>query len=93
MSGPFKEEYWQAVVKEIETLESIDAWEIVDHTNDMNVISSIWAFKLKRFPAQQGGKVWSRNSKHTSVLMVTNSLMVLISLRLMLQWCNGLHCD
>jgi hypothetical protein len=33
MSGPFKEEYWQAVVKEIETLESMGAWEIVDRTN------------------------------------------------------------
>ena len=50
MSGPFKEEYWQAAVKEIETLESMDAWEIVDRTNDINVIPSIWAFKLKRFP-------------------------------------------
>eukprot|EP00956_Cyclotella_meneghiniana_P025716 scaffold54248_cov36-Cyclotella_meneghiniana.AAC.1 len=50
MSGPFKEEYWQAAVKEIETLESMDAWEVVDRTDDMNVIPSIWAFKLKRFP-------------------------------------------
>ena len=50
MSGPFKEEYWQAAVKEIKTLESMDAWEIVDRTNDMNVISSIWAFRSKRFP-------------------------------------------
>jgi len=50
MSGPFKEEYWKAAVKEIETLESMDVWEVVDRTDDMNVIDSIWAFKLKRFP-------------------------------------------
>eukprot|EP00956_Cyclotella_meneghiniana_P001084 scaffold1265_cov38-Cyclotella_meneghiniana.AAC.11 len=50
MSGPFKEEYWKAAVKEIKTLESMDVWEVVDRTDDMNVIDSIWAFKLKRFP-------------------------------------------
>lgn len=50
MSGPFKEEYWKAALKEIETLESMDVWEVVDRTDDMNVINSIWAFKLKRFP-------------------------------------------
>eukprot|EP00956_Cyclotella_meneghiniana_P015029 scaffold22790_cov42-Cyclotella_meneghiniana.AAC.1 len=50
MSGPFKEEYWKAAIKEIETLESMDVWEVVDRTDDMNVIDSIWAFKLKRFP-------------------------------------------
>eukprot|EP00956_Cyclotella_meneghiniana_P015936 scaffold24808_cov102-Cyclotella_meneghiniana.AAC.1 len=50
MSGPFKEEYWKAAIKEIETLESMDVWEVVDRTDDTNVIDSIWAFKLKRFP-------------------------------------------
>jgi hypothetical protein len=50
MSGPFKEEYWKAAVKEIKTLESMDVWEVVDRTDDMNVINSIWVFKLKCFP-------------------------------------------
>jgi hypothetical protein len=50
MNGPFKEEFWKAALKEIETLESMDAWEIVDQEEGMNVIDSIWAFKLKRFP-------------------------------------------
>ncbi|KAL7476634.1 hypothetical protein ACHAW6_002483, partial [Cyclotella cf. meneghiniana] len=50
MSGPIKKEYWDAAVKEIQTLESMDAWEVVDQTDDMNVIHSIWAFKLKHFP-------------------------------------------
>ena len=50
MRGPFREEYWQAAIKEIETLESMDVWEVVDQTDDMNVIDSIWAFKVKRFP-------------------------------------------
>ena len=50
MNGPFKEEYWKAACKEIETLESMDAWEVVDREGHMNVIDAIWAFKLKRFP-------------------------------------------
>jgi hypothetical protein len=50
MNGPFKAEYWEAAVKEIETLESMGAWEVVDRSEAENVIDSIWAFKLKRFP-------------------------------------------
>ena len=50
MNGPFADEYWKAAVKEIETLEGMDAWDVVDKTPDMNVIDSTWAFKLKRFP-------------------------------------------
>ena len=51
MNGPFKEEYWKAALKEIETLESMDVWEVVDRDDTtMNVIDSIWAFKLKQFP-------------------------------------------
>ena len=50
MSGPFADEYWKAAVTEIETLESMGAWEVVDRKEDMNVIDSTWAFKLKRYP-------------------------------------------
>ncbi len=51
MNGPFKEEYWKASLKEIETLELMDSWEVVDRDDkNMHVIDLIWAFKLKRFP-------------------------------------------
>lgn len=50
MSGPFADDYWIAACKEIETLESMGAWEVVDREEDMNVIDSTWAFKLKRYP-------------------------------------------
>jgi len=50
INGPFKEEYWKAACKEIETLVDMEAWEVVDREEGMNVIDSIWAFKLKRFP-------------------------------------------
>ena len=50
MNGSFREEFWTAACKELETLEEMDAWEVVDRDDNMNVIDSIWAFKLKRFP-------------------------------------------
>ena len=50
MNGPFNEEYWKATVKELKTLESIDAWEVLVRLDDTNIIDSIWAFKLNRFP-------------------------------------------
>ena len=28
----------------------MNAWEVVDHTEEMNVLQSTWAFKVKRFP-------------------------------------------
>ena len=50
MNGPFNEDYWKAAVKELDTLEDIYAWDVVNQTDDMNVIDSISAFKLKRYP-------------------------------------------
>ena len=50
MSGPFADDYWRAAVTEIGTLESMRAWDIVDRKDDMNIIDSTWAFKLKRYP-------------------------------------------
>ena len=50
MNGPFREEYWNAACKEIDTLEEMDAWVVVDRLEDMNILEGIWAVKLKRFP-------------------------------------------
>ena len=50
MNGPLKEEYWKAACKEVKTLQSMGAWEVVDRGDGMNVIQSIWTFKLKHFP-------------------------------------------
>ena len=38
MNGQFADEYWEVAVTEIETLESMNAWEVVDREDDMNVI-------------------------------------------------------
>ena len=51
MTGDFKEDFWKAAEKEIETLEKeMGAWEVVDRPADANVLQSIWAFKIKRYP-------------------------------------------
>ena len=50
MHGPFADEYWKAAATEIETLEAIKAWDIVECTKDMNVLQLTWPFKLKSFP-------------------------------------------
>ena len=50
MNGPFAKEYWEAACIEVETLEKMDAWDVVERTSDMNVLPSTWAFKCKRFP-------------------------------------------
>ena len=51
MKGDFKQDFWEAAEKEIKKLEKeTGAWEVVDRTEDMNVLGSIWAFKIKRFP-------------------------------------------
>ena len=47
--SPFADEYWKAAITKVETLEAMNAWEVVDHTEDMNVLWSTWSFKLKRF--------------------------------------------
>ena len=49
MHGQFSDEYWEAAVTEIENLEYMNSWEVFDCGDDMNVIKSTWAFKLKRY--------------------------------------------
>ncbi len=50
MNGPFVQEYWDAAYVENETLEKMNAWDVVECTPDMNMIPSIWAFKFTCFP-------------------------------------------
>jgi hypothetical protein len=53
--GPFKEKWWEAMEVEIDTLveNELDAWELVPQAtvpDTHKVLSSTWAFRLKRFP-------------------------------------------
>jgi Reverse transcriptase (RNA-dependent DNA polymerase)./Integrase core domain. len=50
MNGPNAEGFWEASAKEISTLQALNTWSQVKKESWMNVISSTWAFKIKRFP-------------------------------------------
>eukprot|EP00978_Attheya_sp_CCMP212_P003595 scaffold7531_cov66-Attheya_sp.AAC.2 len=51
MNGQYAEEFWTASEEELETLEvKRESWDIVDRMDEMNVLKSIWAMKMKRFP-------------------------------------------
>ena len=50
MNGPFSDEYWEAAGTQVDTLERIKAWEVVEREVSINVMSSTWAFKCKQFP-------------------------------------------
>ena len=49
-NGPHFEGFWKAMDTELTTLERIDAWIIVDRKPDMNVLDSVWTYKIKCFP-------------------------------------------
>ena len=40
MNGPFAGEYWDAACVEVKTWEKANAWEVVEHEVNMNVLSS-----------------------------------------------------
>ena len=51
MNGPFAENFWKTCEVELDTLvNDIKTWDLVKRTNDMHVLPSTWAFKIKRFP-------------------------------------------
>ena len=49
MNCPFADKYWKAAITEVQTLEAMNSWEVVDHSKDVNVLQSTWAFKVKPF--------------------------------------------
>ena len=44
-NGPHSEGFWKAMDSELETLERIKSWSIVDRKPDVNVLDSVWAYK------------------------------------------------
>ena len=60
MKSANADDWWAAAKKEIETLEGIDAWEVVDRQDWMNVLPSTWAFRLKRYPGGSARKFKGR---------------------------------
>ena len=50
VNGPHAEHFREAMDIEHNTLCDFDSWDVVDHEPDMNVLSPVWAFKIKRYP-------------------------------------------
>ena len=50
INGPFSGGYWETACTEVETLERMKAWEVVESEVSMNVMSYTWAFKCKKNP-------------------------------------------
>ena len=50
MNGKFADEYLEAAVTEVETLEFMKSWEVVEQQDDMNVFMPTWELKLKCYP-------------------------------------------
>ncbi len=84
MNGPFADEYWKAAEREIDTLEGIYGWDVIECEDDMNVINGTWAFECKQFP---NGTV--KSLKPAFVLMKISSWKELNSLRSMPPLRNG----
>ena len=49
MNGPLADHFYEAMQAEMETLETIDPWEIVPRevAQDSNILDLTWAFKTK----------------------------------------------
>ena len=47
MSVTFADECWKASCMEFETLEKMEAWDVVEIDDDVNVIDYTWEFNLK----------------------------------------------
>ena len=60
MNGPFAEGFWEAMRKELDTLEHMKVWEVVDREHWMQVIPTTWAFKVKRLPSGEIKKLKGR---------------------------------
>ena len=84
MSGKFSDGYCKTSCTEIETLEKMGAWGVIDRTDDMNTIDSTWYFKLKRL-LDSLKEIWD-----FFVIVGINSCKVFIYMKIMPQLWNGL---
>ena len=50
INGTFSYKYCMSGCKNIQSSELMEAWEVVDITEEMNAIDSTWYFKLEQFP-------------------------------------------
>ena len=63
LSGPYSEQFWEAMDAKIASLESKNTWEIVDRSSmppGTKAIPGTWAQRIKRTPSGQLSKFKSR---------------------------------
>jgi hypothetical protein len=66
--GKFAGDYWKAMELEIFTLESIEAWQVVDWEDEMNVINSKSCGTLCGLPSTLDSNFWhSSDDKESAV--------------------------
>ena len=46
MNSPFSDKFWQATCTQLETLDGMGAWDVVNSEDDMNATRLTWEFKL-----------------------------------------------
>ncbi|WP_460996984.1 hypothetical protein, partial [Staphylococcus aureus] len=50
-NGPYREQFWEAMRLELNTLETMGVWNEVDREPWMNVLPGVWAYRVKRLPS------------------------------------------
>jgi hypothetical protein len=50
MNGPYSQGFRKACQLKIDTLIQMKCWDVVDRPKNRSIVSSTWAFKIKRFP-------------------------------------------
>ena len=63
LSGPHKDKFLEAMSQEIENLEEHGTWNVIRRSSlpeGANVLSSTWAFKIKRTPCGELRKFQAR---------------------------------
>ena len=63
LAGPYAEDFWRAMDKEIESLESKGTWEVVDRSSvpkGVKVVPGTWSQRIKRHPDGRLNKFKSR---------------------------------
>ena len=81
--GKFSNEYWKAMKLEIASLETIDAWSVIDQL-DHHVIASTWALNINTIRIDL-----LRSPKHVSLQEAINSSKELIYSKHTHQSSNG----
>jgi hypothetical protein len=93
LTGPYAEEFWKAMEKEITTLETMDTWEVVPRASmpkGAKAIPGTWAFRIKRFPDGRLNKFKARwcvmgNRMEKGVHYFEDAYSPLVGLRFALQ--------